>query len=159
MREMKFLACLTAVTVITGCNNEARMEPQPQQTAPRLGLADPQSQAVLVPEPATNDAGYQEPYATRSWGTDPIQPSPTAVMNLDRPEPTPTVPPQTAPPAFEPTPVPVEMPSLHIVRKGDTLWSIAEQHYGNGNRYRDILAANPDIVPEKLAVGETLVLP
>jgi nucleoid-associated protein YgaU len=29
-----------------------------------------------------------------------------------------------------------------VVKKGDTLWSIAERHYGAGRRYNRIYAAN-----------------
>jgi nucleoid-associated protein YgaU len=45
------------------------------------------------------------------------------------------------------------------VRRGDTLWSIAQRTYGDGKRWRDIAAANPGIEPTRLKVGQTLVLP
>ena len=58
-------------------------------------------------------------------------------------------PPVPAPPV-EPTPPPPppEDPpnggQLHLVEKGETLWSIATEFYGSGQRWRDILAANED---------------
>lgn len=47
----------------------------------------------------------------------------------------------------------------YTVRKGDTLWSIAEQAYGDGQRWRDIVDANPNLRPEELRVGQQLTLP
>jgi nucleoid-associated protein YgaU len=36
----------------------------------------------------------------------------------------------------------VSLPGWYVVRSGDTLWAIAERHYGAGWRYRRIWAAN-----------------
>jgi nucleoid-associated protein YgaU len=45
------------------------------------------------------------------------------------------------------------------VRKGETLWSIAAQRYGDGKRWREIADANGIDDPRKLAVGMELVIP
>ena len=47
----------------------------------------------------------------------------------------------------------------YVVQKGDTLWRIATRLLGNGQRYRDIMAANPGIEPTKLQVGQRLTIP
>ncbi|MEM7576271.1 MAG: LysM peptidoglycan-binding domain-containing protein [Planctomycetota bacterium] len=47
----------------------------------------------------------------------------------------------------------------YTVQKGDTLWSIAAQVYGDGQKHREILAANPQVNPNRLLVGQTLVMP
>lgn len=47
----------------------------------------------------------------------------------------------------------------YTVRQGDTLWSIAARHYGNGQKWRDIVAANPGISETRLPVGRSIVLP
>ena len=36
----------------------------------------------------------------------------------------------------------VQLPGWYVVKKGDTLWAIAERHYGAGARYRRIYKAN-----------------
>ena len=50
-------------------------------------------------------------------------------------------------------------PRTHVIRKGDTYWSIARQYYGDGRRAQDIAQANPSLVPTKLPVGKEIILP
>ncbi|MEA2711436.1 MAG: resuscitation-promoting factor RpfA [Phycisphaerales bacterium] len=47
----------------------------------------------------------------------------------------------------------------YTVRKGESLWSIAEAKYGNGNRWKSIAAANPNLNPDRVQAGQTIVLP
>ena len=47
----------------------------------------------------------------------------------------------------------------YVVRQGDTLWSISRAHYGTGQRWKDIVNANPGLSPEKMPVGRPIVLP
>lgn len=49
----------------------------------------------------------------------------------------------------------------YLVAPGDSLWRIAESHYGSGRSWRTIYDANRDILvnPNWLEVGQTLVLP
>jgi len=49
----------------------------------------------------------------------------------------------------------------HTVVSGDTLWKIAQQHYGKGSDYMKIFAANRDILddPDKIKVGQVLQIP
>ncbi len=41
----------------------------------------------------------------------------------------------------------VQLPGWYVVKKGDTLWAIAERHYGAGARYRRIYKANQGRLP------------
>lgn len=49
----------------------------------------------------------------------------------------------------------------HVVVKGDTLFRIALKYYGDGSRYRDVLAANRNVLskPQDLRPGMKLVIP
>ncbi len=48
----------------------------------------------------------------------------------------------------------------HVVRRGDTLWSIAEATYGRGGSHPLIVRANPEITdPDVIRPGQVLRLP
>ncbi len=47
----------------------------------------------------------------------------------------------------------------HTVRRGDTLWKLALRYYGDGQRWRDIAAANGGLEPTRLRVGQQLMVP
>jgi nucleoid-associated protein YgaU len=49
----------------------------------------------------------------------------------------------------------VALPGWYVVKTGDTLWAIAERHYGAGARYRTIFLANR----ERLKRGPDLIMP
>ena len=90
-----------------------------------------------------------EPVQVQPYQAQPMQPEP---VTWDA---------QAQPAYTAPVPVPAAVPSQtsYTVQKGDSLWKIAERHYGNGQRWPDIVAANPGLVPEKLPVGKTIILP
>ncbi len=63
-------------------------------------------------------------------------------------------------PAAAPAPAPTAgAGGSYTVQPKDTLWSIAQRTYGDGKRWHDIVAANPGLDPQKLAVGQTIRLP
>jgi len=78
---------------------------------------------------------------------------------------TPTYQPAPVTPPVEPTAAqPVMAVSStsggnYKVKKGDTLYSIAKQKYGDGKQWQKIASANPGVSPSTLRVGQTLVLP
>jgi len=49
----------------------------------------------------------------------------------------------------------VALPGWYVVKTGDTLWAIAERHYGAGARYRTIFLANR----ERLQRGPDVIMP
>jgi nucleoid-associated protein YgaU len=49
--------------------------------------------------------------------------------------------------------------SVYVVQAGDTLYSIAQAEYNNGDRWLEIAKANKISNPEKLEKGETLIIP
>ena len=52
-------------------------------------------------------------------------------------------------------------PRQYVVQEGDSLWHIAEKVLGDGNRYREILKLNSDIISDEddLSMGMCLKLP
>ncbi|MBI4890786.1 MAG: LysM peptidoglycan-binding domain-containing protein [Acidobacteria bacterium] len=50
----------------------------------------------------------------------------------------------------------------YTVVAGDSLWKIADMFYGNGSKYPEIIAANPDKLKDEKSVihpGDVLVVP
>ena len=81
------------------------------------------------------------------------------VPNPPAPPPRQSIPAPTQP-AAQPTPPPATF-RRHVVNKGDTLMSISLRYYGNRSRWRDILAANRDVLPSETAlkIGMDLKIP
>ena len=52
-------------------------------------------------------------------------------------------------------------PVFHTVKKGDTLWAIAKEQYGNGSKYNAIFEANKPMLshPDKIYPGQVLRIP
>jgi len=67
-----------------------------------------------------------------------------------------TQPQVTQPPAARPGSV-----RIHVVRQGDTLYRLSTQYYGSGNRWREIFAANRDVMTSEtdLKIGTQLKIP
>jgi len=72
------------------------------------------------------------------------------------------VPPPAPPAAAEPsaTPSPPATGGVYIAQPGDSWWSLAERHYGDGRFYRALFAWNRSIDPRiSLAPGSRLEIP
>jgi len=52
-------------------------------------------------------------------------------------------------------------PKFYTIQKGDTLWAIAQENYGDGNKYHDIVAANIEVIKDadKIYPGQSIRLP
>jgi nucleoid-associated protein YgaU len=59
------------------------------------------------------------------------------------------------------TPTPGPEPKFHEVKKGETLWKIAETELGKGARYMEIFEANRPMLsdPDKIYPGQKLRIP
>lgn len=127
-----------------------------------------------LPAPAQPPGGFGPAAAVPS--TEP-EPDPEVAPEPD-PEPAPAVaapapatrPPAGAavatvrPPANSPAGVttPATSGRVHTVQKGDSLFSISRQYYGNGGRVNDIVAANRGVLSDRnspLKIGTALKLP
>jgi len=51
--------------------------------------------------------------------------------------------------------------TTYTVQSGDTLWSIAKKHYGEGSKYMEIFEANKGLLkdPDHIYPGQELVIP
>jgi nucleoid-associated protein YgaU len=78
--------------------------------------------------------------------------------------------PVAAAPVFEPaqpiataTPAPVQVASAagatYQVKRGDTLFAIAKNRYGDGKQWTRIASANPGLSPQNLKAGQKIVIP
>ena len=49
----------------------------------------------------------------------------------------------------------------YTVQSGDTLWKIADEHFGNGSEYMKIFDANSDLLehPDRIFPGQELTIP
>jgi len=50
---------------------------------------------------------------------------------------------------------------IYTIKKGDTLWKIAEKELGSGHRWRYLFELNKDKIknPSKLEVGKKIIIP
>jgi len=55
--------------------------------------------------------------------------------------------------------MPTDLPTTYKVQANDTLWKIAEMHYGSGYNWVDIANENDLVSPNLLAVGQNLAVP
>ncbi len=113
--------------------------------------------AVDVPDAVTVPGAGQRavpPEFSAPVGVSPIQPVPQVPT-----PPAPVV--RQAPQAQSPAPVSTAGMRRHIVQKGDTLQSISLRYYGTRSRFRDIYAANRDVMPNEstLRIGMELRIP
>lgn len=86
-----------------------------------------------------------------------------------------TLPPPPEPVTYDPAPTPAPSVTFsdtgsssgvtgrsggtYVVQKGDTLWKIAQKVYGDGKKVKEISAANNITDPNKIKVGQKLILP
>lgn len=128
---MALTAASLSLALATGC----RETPEPiSEVPPPAPSYEPQP---LPPVTVSPPGGASDPYAPGAGGG--------------------YAEPEVIAPA--PAPGPAGGGQTYTVRKGDTLWSIATRVYGNGQRWVDIAQANPSLDPQKMAVGQQIVLP
>jgi 5'-nucleotidase/UDP-sugar diphosphatase len=47
----------------------------------------------------------------------------------------------------------------YTVQRGDTLYKLAREHYGDGKQWTRITAANPGLSPQSLKIGQKIMIP
>lgn len=93
-------------------------------------------------------------------GAQPEYSAPVGVVPVPMPAPAPETR-QIAPPPTQPATPPAAAVRKHTVSKGDTLMSISQRYYGNRSRWKEIFAANRDVLPAEnaLKIGMELKIP
>lgn len=142
MRALTIL--MVAVAVAAGCANQAKQgQPQPA-AAGNAGVLD--VRPVVTPPPPVVSTPVAQPVYVQPV----IQSAPEPVA---------------AQPAAAVTPAPkapagaASSGQSYTVKKGDTLFHIARERYGDGKQWQKIASANPGVTPSSLRVGQTLVVP
>jgi nucleoid-associated protein YgaU len=59
----------------------------------------------------------------------------------------------------QPNPTPAPEPRYYTVKKGDTLWDLAQSYYGNPLRWTSIASANGITNARRLQIGQRLLIP
>ena len=60
-------------------------------------------------------------------------------------------------PAYEPKPD--SQTNVYVIHPGDTLYGLAQCFLGKGERWNEIVQANPGLEPTKLKIGQTITIP
>jgi 5'-nucleotidase len=160
------LGCAVAATGCGNANKKATAQKQGAMTPPMNQVAlDVPAAAPAAPVAAPVDAFNPAP------PQQPVVYDPAAEQQQPVDEPVaeayePTVaetPVARARPARKPPAARVASASSgktkYKVKKGESLWSIAEARYGNGHKWKAIAAANPRIDPDRVQAGQTITLP
>jgi nucleoid-associated protein YgaU len=95
-------------------------------------------------------------------GAPPVEPEPEPeAPAAPEPPPAEAAAPAEAEESSEPEATDDEAGNTYTVQPGDSLWKIAEAHYGNGTKYQAIFEANRDILdnPDLIHPGQVLKLP
>ncbi|MDP6045127.1 MAG: LysM peptidoglycan-binding domain-containing protein [Phycisphaerae bacterium] len=145
MKNVKYaaLVALLLSSMTAGCKNNS-WNPFRSKTPP----PEPVDVATMDNTALGSDAVRPSTIDTSGVG---VQPTPIAISSGGG-----AVTP--APDTITP-PVSAAGTGTYTIQKKDTLWSIATRLLGNGQRYRDIIAANPGLDPKKLAVGQVIKIP
>jgi len=111
---------------------------------------------VAVPTPPTRPA-----IAPTQTQPNRYQAPPTAATTRPAAQPTTTAARPTSPTTTTTRPATTGQYRRHTISKGDTLFSLAQRYYGNRSRWRDIYAANRDVMKSEgdLRIGMELKIP
>ena len=162
------LGGMVALTLGTGCASKKTPPADSSTTAPlaAASASSPSATALDVHPAPAGSLAYTPPNITLP--TEPIVP-PAAALGQD---PVLTQTPSLASAGTGPSASPSTPPAFaasasatstgattYTVQKGDTLYKIARDHYGDGKKWSRIVAANPGLSPASLKAGQKLNLP
>ncbi|HEX8048381.1 5'-nucleotidase C-terminal domain-containing protein [Rhizobium sp.] len=119
---------------------------------------------AAAPDPKSAPAAANTGAAPATTTTAPATPAPAASAPVTAAPATSTPPAATAPATTTVAPAtqtnePPKTPTTHVIVAGDTFWDLAKTYYGNPNDWHKLLAANRNLKPHRLLVGEELKIP
>lgn len=141
--------------LIGGCANKPKYNVQMDTSDlnPPAAETQPDNATPPAPEPAPVKEAY------KPTGT-PAPLNPEAEKPKPAPRPIKRVEPATLTDAMNAPQKPAQAKlTYYVVRQDDTFWSISRRVYGSGKYWKTIQDANPDVSPERLFVGQKIVIP
>jgi nucleoid-associated protein YgaU len=127
--------------------------------APSSPLTDGPEALTLGPAPATAPSSGAAGNATSAAPATPATTSaviPTGAGAASSVQATPALTPRTT--VVEPAPA-AGGARTYVIRQGDTLEAIARAQLGDGQKWRQIAAANPGVNPSNLKIGQSISIP
>lgn len=145
MRRGSLLITCAALFALAACQQKQE-QPAARQETPHESLAELDAAPSLEQDPYAGDVHVTG--APTHAASDPV------VADRMTEE-------TTEDPAVAAEPPPEPNRRIHIIRKGDTLYGLARQYYGDSSRWKEIWTANKDHLqdPNRLEVGLKLIIP
>ncbi|MEM9253142.1 MAG: LysM domain-containing protein [Planctomycetota bacterium] len=152
------LALAFAMTGV-GCKTNSRTETNRQSALDASG--QPAFATAADREPVTAPLAFEETTTTTTtteYTEVVVEEREPAVLTIGEPTPSPVA------SGAAPTPPPVAPPPApasrtHTIAPGDTLSELSQQYLGTAGRWPEIVEANPGIDPNRLMVGDEIVIP
>lgn len=162
-KRILFVALPTLICLLmtTGCAKKPQQSVQMDTSelnvpaAQDTALPDDDAVAPASAAAPAADSGAYKPAPT------PAPVNPEAASPRPAPRPLRKVEPATLTEAMNAPQKPAASSKLkyYTVQRDDTFWSISRRVYGSGKYWKSIQDANPDVSPERLMVGQKIVIP
>ena len=152
MKSNLSLVLMIAAALAVGCkSNKKQQDTSPMPAAGTLNV--PSAPAVSytpppAPQPLVHDTPQQREQPV--IGEEPVADASDEISLTST---------SSYAPAAAPRKASAARGSRYTVKKGESLWSIAQSKYGNGNQWQKLCSANPGLTETNLKAGQTISIP